>query len=193
MEHNYVKCDHCIQWDLNERHRRVCTACNNSQMIIDPKEILCNMCGGQQRHLGTINEQYPTGLENAKVTGGYNSYHLLDDSSYRFNFCEKCLRELFIKCKIKPQVNVLVDGETDNWDKDQEYYEFKVWKDTGGHHQAYLDRKCNVVKECPNRAEYTRLLGGEFTENCSCEEHKSIDWLGNTNTKFIPNVLKAFL
>jgi hypothetical protein len=196
-EHNYVDCDRCGHWQDERRRKEVCEQCNNTRKAIDPKEILCNRCGGYQRPIGSHNEQYAHGLEDATITGGYDSYHLFDMTSYKFSICEKCLREMFNQFAIKPTVIDRlgsIEGPADPWAEDQEQYEYRVWKDTGGHHQAYLDRKCNFVKDCPNRAEYTQLISADFTEGCCCEEHKELWGYGNSRlTKFIPNVLKPFL
>jgi hypothetical protein len=196
-EHNYVDCSHCGHWDNGSRHKQICQYCNNTRQVIDPKEILCNRCAGPQRPLGTHNEQYPHGLEEAEITGGYESYHLFDMTTYKFSICEKCLREMFNQFAIKPTViNRLAyeAKETDSWTEDQNSYEYRVWKDSGAHHQAYLNRKCNFIKDCPNRAEYTQLISNDFTEDCCCEEHKELYNYANSKlTKFIPNVLKPFL
>lgn len=115
---------------------------------------------------------------------------------YTFSFCEKCLRQLFMQCKIKPQVDEMnFDGGAmeDSWEADQEAYEFRLWRDNGGHHQAYLDKRCNVKKDCPNRAVYTRLINNDFSEECCCEEHKRKDGGSIKHVKFISNILKPFL
>lgn len=180
-----------------------CSYCNDSGKVINPKEILCNLCGGcmcsQYEHA-----QYPLGLYNAKVIGGYESDHLLDLNSYTFNFCEKCLRELFIKCKIKPDINEVILGsnltgqdleeEGMSFEKDQEIYEYMVWDRNGGRHQNYIDGLCNFIKDCKNKAIYTQNLSDEFTENCCCEEHKNKS--NPVNGEFVPfisNILKPFL
>lgn len=198
-ENNYVDCQHCQGWTDTQRRKIVCNLCNNTRRAIDPKDILCNLCGGNMCPLGTHNEQYPHGLYNAKVTGGYDSYHLLDMNDYTFNFCEKCLRQLFVQCKIKPVVSndgseYVISTLEERWDLDQQSYEYRVWTDDGGYHQAYLNRKCNVEKDCPNDAAYTYLYNEEFTEACCCEEHKNDGlYLHRRLVKFIPNTLKAFL
>lgn len=191
---NYVECQFCKDWtDKTKYFHGTCKYCNNTKKVIDPKDLLCNLCGETMCPLGTHNEQIPHGLYNAEVRGGYESYHLFDLNTYIFSFCEKCLRELFNKCKVLPEVLNDYDSEWD-FKEDQKYYEYKIWKDNGGHHQAYLDRKCNAVKDCQNKAAYTRLHNGEFTEESSCEEHKNLWAYGNaTFTKFIPDVLKPFL
>lgn len=194
IELNLVDCTHCTNWGEKERYFKACPHCHNTKKVIAPETVLCNMCGGPMRPLGTHNEQYVHGLEKAIVDGGYDSYHLFDCTEYTFSFCEKCLRELFTKCKIPPIVTDRLGDRDMTYAKDLEMYEYRIWKDTGGHHQAYLDRKCNFVKDCPNRAEYTQLISGDFTEDCSCEEHKNLWCYGNSKlVKFIPNVLKPFL
>jgi hypothetical protein len=162
------------------------------------------MCGEEMCHdiktsSGRWSSDVPCGLHDAAVQGGYESYHLFDTTIYTFSFCEKCLRQLFIQCKIKPEISDMdIDTSTtreEDWARDQESYEDRVWRDAGGHHQAYLDRKCNGLKDCPNQAEYTRLYRGDFTEECRCEAHKDRYFQANVhqNTKFVPNVLKPFL
>lgn len=201
-KHTYVKCQGCA-WQLENFPDRdwkanPCSRCQNTRQVINPAEILCNLCGECMCPLGTMNEQYPHGLHEAKVTGGYDSYHLFDLTTYKFSFCERCLRRLFNDCKIKPELfDTNIDGDLTNeesWERDQEAYEYRVWKDQGGHHQAYLNKKCNFVKDCPNEAAYTQLISGEFSENCSCEKHKDLWGYSNSQlTKFIPNTLKPFL
>ena len=202
MKHNYVKCHGCA-WRLEQMsdydwRTNPCKQCNNTREVIDPKEILCNMCGETMCPIGTHNEQIPHGLHEAKVTGGYDSYHLFDMTTYIFSFCEKCLRRLFNDCKVKPIIyDTSFEGDLtreEQWEQDQEAYEYRLWKDEGGHHQAYVNRKCNFVKDCPNTALYTQLISGDFTEGCSCEAHKDLWGYANSSlTKFISDTLKPFL
>ena len=204
MKHNYVPCTWCKEWDKDYRRDKVCQRCNNVREVIDPQELVCNMCGGAMCHeisnkSGTWKTDSPHGLYDAKVQGGYESYHLLDMNQYTFSLCEECLRKMFNQFKIKPEVSEInFDGDTGpefSWHKDQEYYEYRVWYDAGHAHQAYLDKKCNLVKDCPNPAVYTRYCNNHFTEDCVCEEHKSdyASWGSYKLVPFIPNTLKAFL
>lgn len=158
-------------------------------------DILCNLCGGPMCHeittgTGKWKSDVPCGLYRAKVTGGYQSYHLFDITTYNFSFCELCLRKLFIQCKIKPEITS--DYHQNNtWEDDQNDYEYRLWKDNGGYHQAYLDRKCNAVKSCPNDAVYTVLHNRtDVTEQALCEEHKDHVDLNSSAAPFIPNNLK---
>jgi len=138
-------------------------------------------------------EQYPHGLYKTTVTGGYESYHLFDDTDYTFSFCEKCLRQLFNQCKIKPIVESIAARDL-TYEEDREAYEYRFWKDNGGHHQAYLDRKCNAAKDCPHKAVYTVRYDGDFTEDAVCGMHKDhYKSYNRTLVQFIPHVLKPFL
>ncbi len=213
-EHTYVECTGC-KWQLEQNivpdrdwEKTPCPKCKNTRLMIDPKEYLCNMCGeGMCPNItvpsGKWSSDVPHGLFESSVTGGYESYHLMDMTKYTFSFCEKCLRELFIKCKIPPKLNDLgfsanfeyVDGEERDWKDELESYEYRIWKDAGGHHEAYMNKKCNAKKDCPSRAVYTKLYNDhDFTEDCCCEKHKPLRQYANSKlVKFIPNVLKTFL
>jgi hypothetical protein len=193
---NLVDCNRCGHWSDERRFKEVCEQCNNTRKTVDPSTILCNRCGECMRPLRTMNEQYPHGLEGAKITGGYDSYHLFDMTTYTFSICEKCLRELFNQFKVPPKVEDTMDLQPIEyaWKRDQEAYEYRVWKDEGGHHKAYMEKRCNSIKDCPNRAVYTLLHSGDFSEDSACEEHKEKRLYSNTRfTKFISPVLRAFL
>lgn len=205
----YIDCNRCKIWKTHIIDQP-CPDCNDTGKVADPQSILCNMCGESMCHnivvpSGKWNPDKPHGLYKAQATGGYESYHLLDMNQYTFSFCEECLRKLFFQCKIKPDVHEMdfcINGTSPfvievaemTYEKDLESYEYRVWKDGPGHHQAYLDKKCNSVKDCPNQAVYTLLHDHvEFTENTFCEDHKDRKYLNSTLVKFIPNVLKPFL
>jgi len=207
---SYVKCKFCeyqLEDDpLKNWNKYPCTKCNNSRMVLNPKDILCNMCGESMCELNSPFNQDPLGLYKADVIGCYDSYHLLDMNQYIFSFCEKCLRDLFIKCKIPPTIydtTYVFNNATGlnqekreeiAWAEDLEIYEFTIWRDTGGHRQAYLNGTCNAVKNCNNKAAYTKLIDGEFTEDCCCEDHKKLfNFKFSELTKFIPQILRPFL
>jgi len=197
----YVKCNSC-SWQLEnypDRNWEVnpCPHCKNTRLVIDPKEILCNLCGECMCPLGTMNEQCPHGLHEAQVTGGYDSYHLLDMNVYTFSICEECLRKLFMVAKIPPQVHDVQERAREDYtfEDDQKAYEYREWKSLGGFHQAYLNKKCNAETLCPKKALYTVMLNDEFTEDSCCEEHKD-KWTLCINADLVPfisNVLKPFL
>lgn len=213
-EHNYVTCNWCANWDVNWneslvlRTERTCPYCKNTGKVIDPRELLCNFCGETMCPIGSMNEQIPHGLHKAKVTGGYDSYHLMDLSSYVFSFCEKCLRTLFIQCKIKPDVydaefpEKFGDfdykiGKEQKWEDDQKNWEYREWQTHGGFHQAFLNKKCNTIKDCPNNAKYTVLYSEEslFSEETCCEACKAQrSWAVNARfVPFISDTLKVFV
>src|SRR5580692_1958783 len=123
----YVPCNWCGDRDP---HTYLCEHCNNTGEVLNPVSILCNMCGGCMCPLGTANEQSPHGLYNTKIRGGYDSYHLFDMTTYTFSLCEKCLRNLFVQCKIPPTVMELMGGTgEETFATDQVYYEYMIWKD----------------------------------------------------------------
>jgi hypothetical protein len=191
---DYVKCTRCEHWPDERRHKEVCQGCNNTSQAVDPKSVLCNMCGECARGPEGTHNQYPLGLEKITIGGGYSSYHLFDMTEYTFNLCEKCIRQLFMQFKIKPHIYSSIGYGEETWESDQSCYEFRLWKDAGGHHQAYLNGKCNAVKDCPHDAVYTLLHNDtEFTEDALCEEHKELKYSNSKLTKFISNNLKPFL
>jgi len=189
-KYNMVACDFCKSYDDKARYFNECSQCNGTRIVRDPKDILCNMCGESMCMLNSHNSQSPYGLYEANVMGQYNSYHLFDLTTYKFSICEKCLRVMFNQFKIKPEVFGIEDG---NFEEDQEAYEYRLWCDNGGHHKAYLERKCNIIKDCNNIAEYSELVNGEFSESCCCEEHKSKIFFTENLIKFVCNELKPFL
>jgi len=144
--------------------------------------------------------EYNLGLTEVTVNGQYYSTHLLDTNCYQFSLCEKCLRNMFEQFKIKPLIyDSFASSHLSqiNWtyEKDKEIYEYQIWREEGGLHQAYLAGKCNAIKNCSNDAVYTIFYEDEFTENSCCETHKKIferDKFVNFS-KFIKNELKIFL
>ena len=212
QDHNLVPCNQCSSWDIATRRKNLCSACNNSQFVPDPYQHLCHQCG-ENMHIPSgyhqrkkhddhsvlaekIDNQYNFGLSRATVQGQYSSYYLLDMTQYTFSLCEKCLRQMFMGFKIPPQITDFVssDNARDNsvkWQEDLTQYEWRLWKDAGGMHQAYLEKRCNAIKDCPNQAAYSIWYDGEFSEDCCCEEHK--DGHGGEWKPFVSNELKAFL
>lgn len=201
-EVSYIPCKWCAESiDLDpEILKNTTCICKGTGQVIDPKSILCNMCGESMCHTiktlsGTWESDRPEGLHEAHVTGGYESYHLLDLTTYAFSICESCLRQMFMKFKVKPTLHDAMDRNPYTWEEDQDVYEERLWKDAGEFHQAYLNRKCNKHRTCGKEAVYTVLLSDEFTEDACCEDHKD-SWHNCVNAKlvkFIPNVLKPFL
>lgn len=186
---DYVTCYRCKHWDDLSRRTNLCSECNNSKLSQDPQTFICNNCGDC-----LWDEKYESilGLKDVKIHGGYNSYHLFDSTTYSFNLCEKCLRAMFNQFKTKPQVHDYMSGTDDiSFEEDQKYYEDRLWRDSDGPHQNYLNGKCNENRYCTNDAKYSLYsFDDEFTENCFCEDHKS----ENIKLKpFVPNNLKPFL
>jgi len=179
-----IECKKCSY----DKETHICNLCGS-------KDKLCNLCGESMSIEGSIyDENHSFGLIDAKVSGEYSSYHLSDYTIYNFSLCEKCLRQLFVQCKIKPDLKI--DNEIETFEKDQFEYEYKVWKNEGYHHKAYVNGKCNYAKDCPNKAMYSHFYNDKFTEDCSCEEHKiNMTYIlpGYSLRPFISNTLKPFI
>ncbi len=187
---------------MKKNYEGQCKACRGLGHVVKKEaEVLCNMCGGSMR----VDEDYGdgnayfNGLVDARVGGGYHSYHLFDMTTYSFDMCEQCLRKMFIQFKIPPLVNDNMDRDA-TWEQDQQYYEYRLWKDNGGHHQAYLNGLCNnAITDCPGKAIYTVKHIGEsledgFTEDCCCDNEEHQYCAANQElVPFISNVLKPFL
>lgn len=159
---------------------------------VDNTDILCNLCGEStcinvDRESLKLKSEDSHGLIKAKVRCGYNSFYLSDLTEYQFSLCEKCLRDLFIKFKIKPDI-IDIDGAI-TWEEDFFLYEETLWRADGLDYKAYCNGYCNAVKDCPNKAIYSIILSDEFTENCCCEEHKS-KWEFTLNAKIVDFISK---
>lgn len=205
---NFIACP----WCNPEAPRASCSLCHGTAQVPHPDEQLCNMCGGYMCHertnkYGKWKADSPHGLYEQTVFGGYESYHLFDMTAYTFSLCEECLRKMFLQFKIKPVISnlefgsypddipTIEIGDSCEWQRDLEAYDYRIWHDNGGHHQAYLNKKCNQKKDCPNNAIYTVWLNDHFTEDSSCEEHKD-RWKNSVSAKLVPfitNVFKPFL
>lgn len=175
--------------------RADCSVCFGTGLQDDPKDMLCNLCGKAMcPKVDKINPNHfiPHGLYKAKVSGGYESWHLLDMNLYVFSSCEECLRKLFNKCKIKPQVSSFHEMNY-SYEDDKESYDYRIWKDKGFHHKAYLNKKCNRKKNCRRKAVYSIFINGEFSEETSCENHKFEDGGSYTFMKYISPKLKILL
>jgi len=57
--------------------------------VYEVDKIICNKCGKD-----TIGDQCDGALQNAKVSGGYNSTHIEDGAQYSFDLCESCVVDL---------------------------------------------------------------------------------------------------
>jgi len=182
-----IDCEYC-KYRLKDKESH-CNYCNNSRKIEKP---FCNMCGNSML-ITDCGDNYAYGLFKQKVSGAYNSEHLLDLNAYTFSLCEKCLRNLFNKFNIPPTVDDYHDGQIP-YSEDKEIYDYSMWKKNGGAEKAYLKGKCNFVKNCRKKAIYSQFISNRFTENCCCEEHKNIRSFSNSKLKpFVPHHLKGFL
>lgn len=187
-------CPHC-----DDVSSSFCPTCDDTRLI---QEHPCNLCGEDMTMLNGVDNGQIAGLKDISVMGGYNSYHLFDLDNYKFSFCEKCLRKLFEQCVIKPKITSFVIDKNISWEEDQTAYEYRVWKNDGGFRQAYLNRQCNAIKDCPNKAIYSLQIdsGTEYetiTEQAFCEECSKNPGYPVSYTekfvKFVSNQVRPFL
>ena len=101
----------------------------------------CNLCGLPCDIYGSIPEEIrtPSGLIDAKVTGGYdstpgNGFGALDDcSQYKFSLCEWCLDWLFEQFIISPEEKGIgafshLDGPPIEWKPARQRVEEDDWR-----------------------------------------------------------------
>ena len=186
-KNKYISCYHCVS--LYGVVDRDCKVCFGTGKIEDTKDAKCNLCN---EYLTLEDSIVPQGIYNINVTGGYFSYYLFDDTTYTFSLCEKCIRNMFSNFKIPPKVS---DRHgTISYKKEKKRYDYMIWVDNGGASEAYLNGKCNFIKNCKNKAIYSQFISGKFTEKCSCEKHKKLHNYSNSELRqFIPNNLKSFM
>ena len=118
----YKPCNHCA--DAREQPEirtsaRGCNWCFGTGLRLE--SYVCNCCGET-----IATERGVTGLPELKIYGSYGSLHLLDMTRYAFSICERCLRELFERMAVPPDVSDEmarpVDAEPYTYQRDRELY-----------------------------------------------------------------------
>src|SRR4051812_41653332 len=82
-----------------------CSSCKGKGIVRDYSSYQCNRCGWSMKATEECEDNSPHGLVEARVGGGYHSFHLMDCTTYVFSICEWCLRQLFDEFKVPPTVN----------------------------------------------------------------------------------------
>jgi hypothetical protein len=178
-----------------------CFECRGEGWVYDPAEYLCNACGGSllpeypewwlRMHGGREkggNHNTPHGLVDASVTGGYDSKHIFDMTTYEWSMCEKCLRAMFETFKIPPRVDVY-NGGAEPYEKDSEHYKFRMWERSGAALAWAREGKCNGAFECPNKTTHRLFYNHNYIgeDDSRCEEHQN----NGTAMNVIPLSLSA--
>lgn len=170
----YEPCPHCADdraaGDLDRAQG--CPVCKGQGMRRRADSFACNKCGGPLCPAGTMNADNPHGLVEAKVSGGYDSYHLLDGTVYEFSICEKCLREFFNACAIPPALSSYMGGDFESYAEERAAYERRLWRTSGGDVLKLVRGLCNVTIECENKATWRQFCSESLTERAMCDEHK---------------------
>lgn len=123
----------------------------------------------------------PHGLVEARVSGGYHSFHLMDCTSYTFSLCEKCLRSLFDGFAVPPFVRdsngwTDEDGGPHTYTRDREAYEDRLWVESGSMKENYLAGLCTATKKCNKVARWTFLDEPKdafdlYARDAVCDDH----------------------
>lgn len=194
----YIPCKSCSEWSIPKKIGKICKLCNNSGFKYNPEFVKCNSCAGPMTTKYNSNHIY--GLQNIKCSGGFYSEHLSDLTNYQFNLCELCLRNLFNSFIIKPNVSSSFNKDMyenmSSYEDDKKHYDLKIWKENGGAHQAYLNEKCNAIKDCPNLAVYSLFYDDneDFTENSFCEDCvKNLHYSKKELKPFLKNSMRILL
>jgi len=149
-----------------------CNRCSGTGIVRIPATYICNMCGGE---LCEKDEHYPSGLVEARVSGGYNSFHLFDCTSYEFSLCEDCLRnKLFPLLKVPPKVFDHISGEDEaTYEQDLKQYAHRVWELNDGRQTKLASGLCNYTENCPKVPVWRSLRNSQLGELCVCEDHRA--------------------
>lgn len=195
MTNSYEPCADC----RDARHENLvgaalaCRTCKGTGFARTRDSYVCNKCAGPMcPDVSSPNRNYPHGLVDAVVGGGYDSPHLTDCTSYKFSLCEQCLRELFGSFRIPPTVDepmlASLDGDFTYAD-DLDWYEFRQWRDSGGQKSKLATGICNYREHCQASATWRHFVSGHMTEESFCDEHKN----GHANSIFVPARTLALL
>ncbi len=172
----YEICEHCQMYresgDLESALN--CKFCSGNGIVRSGSSYVCNKCGGPMcPSPSSPNRLVPYGLVEEKVTGGYDSFHLLDLNTYKFSLCEECLRQLFDSFTFYP--DVYYQGDKIEYSEDRKQYEDRVWRKSGGHIAKMFTGKCNTVKDCDSLAVWRVSYGPRnLSADTCCEEHKQV-------------------
>lgn len=185
-------CGYAFKSDA-EKYASKCYYCNNTGVVIDPTTVLCNNCGDSM----CVNERDIYGMHDLSYDGGYDSQHLSDMTNYRFKLCEKCLRSMFEKFKIKPLVYSF--GSKISYEEESFFNKRAIWRASPKFELAAKNGKCNFTPNCKNKAFYSisEKTSGYSHETCckSCfkKEHLvNLFGIKNKVYPYVPYALRAF-
>lgn len=169
-----------------------CHLCGGVGSIRDPATYVCNACGGSmlpefpewwlKRHGGPngdgglVERSFPLGLVDAQVTGGYDSRHIFDLTTYEWSMCEGCLRTMFNGFKVAPHVSdAFHGGASYKYEDDRKHWVFRCWKDSGEALAWARSGRCNGSLKCPNATTHRQFNSGSISaEESRCDEHEDV-------------------
>jgi hypothetical protein len=168
----YETCGHCAEQRAHYDIRALlCSWCSGTGFRL--KSYVCNGCGC------TIENNL--GLPDLKITGSYGSTHLNDCNRYEFSLCERCLRNLFDRMEISPDVSDVHDGDV-SYKEDRETYLRTLWLHTGADARKLklAHGLCTYSEFCRNEAKWRVFYSASVSDEALCDSHKSsVDYCEN--------------
>ncbi len=153
--------------------------------------------GGEGGDGGLVERIFPLGLVDAQVTGGYDSRHIFDLTTYEWSMCEECLRAMFNGFKVPPYVADAIRGSNASYkyEDDRKSWELRVWRDTGKALAWAREGLCNGSLKCPNATTHRRYVSGSISgDESRCDEHADADLCLNVESVSfvdVPELAKA--
>jgi len=171
--HKYKPCYRCTEYRANGDWDSAlkCSNCDGKGVVRTAASYACNNCGGTMSD-GEGEQGWPMGLVEETVGGGYNSFHLLDCTTYTFSICEKCLRAMFTAFKIPPTTYSRLGDSGGGYEEDLDYFHQRLWEAAGGDVERLLAGGCNWRERCQEPAVWRCLSFGKLRSECRCDTHK---------------------
>lgn len=176
-ENNYEICKNCksLRESGDFTGALDCYACKGKGIRRKDESYICNSCS-------EVITPCSYGLIDAKVSGGYDSHHLWDLTTYQFSMCEKCLRDLFNNFKVPPATygNDIEGNISSNeaYEQDRKAHERRLWRDSGAQDARFGTGICNYEEECKEPAAWRECISETLQDRSYCDKHK-IEHCGN--------------
>lgn len=164
-------CPECLQY-REDGHWTLaldCRSCEGKGIRRKPGTTLCNQCGGLLRDAPP--KCSPDEAFEISVSAGFDSWHLLDGTTYTYSMCEECLRKLFQNFAIKPRCRSYIHGEEVDFSVDEARYQDRLWTKSGGKAAKLKQGLCNYNAACTAAARWAHVMD-ELRGEALCDEHK---------------------
>lgn len=169
-----------------------CHWCNEKGFRRAPASYVCNNCAGPLcPKVDSPNSEVPHGLVETSVSGGYDSPHLTDCTNYKFSLCEACLRSIFSKFKVPPEISGYMGASLETYGEDERWYQTRLWRASGGMERNLAEGLCNFSEDCKNPAAFRSFVSGQMSNEVFCKTHGkggaiNQDWIPIGKLKGLP-------